>query len=46
MLAKYLLELSLIEYKMLKYKPSLLGASAIYCANKMNNICAWTSEME
>lgn len=32
-LTQYLLELSLVEYKMLKYSPSLLGASAVYIAH-------------
>ena len=31
-LARYLIELPLIEYRMLKYKPSMIAASAIYVA--------------
>lgn len=34
-LARYLLELSLVNYKMLKFKSSNLAASAIYLALKM-----------
>lgn len=34
-MATYLCELSLVEYKLLKYKPSLLAASAIYLATKL-----------
>lgn len=34
-LAWYLIELPLIEYKMLKYKPSLISAAAIYVAFRM-----------
>lgn len=34
-LAKYLIELPLIEQRMLKYPPSNLAASAIYLARKI-----------
>lgn len=34
-MARYLLELSLIEYAMLKYTPSNIAASAIYLAAKI-----------
>lgn len=34
-LAQYVIELSLIEYKMIKYKPSLLASGAIYLARKI-----------
>lgn len=34
-LAWYLIELPLIEYKMLKYKPSLISAAALYVATKL-----------
>ncbi|CAG9324748.1 unnamed protein product [Blepharisma stoltei] len=34
-MAKYFIELSIIEYKMLRYKASILAASAIYLANKI-----------
>jgi hypothetical protein len=36
-LALYIVELSLVEYKLLKYHPSLLAASAIYLSNKILN---------
>jgi G2/mitotic-specific cyclin-B, other len=35
MMARYLLELSLIEYKMICYPPSMLACSAIYLVNKL-----------
>ena len=35
MMARYLLELSLVEYSMLKYTPSNVAASAIYLAAKI-----------
>jgi cyclin B len=34
-LARYLIELALVEYKMLRYNPSLLAASAIYLTHKI-----------
>jgi hypothetical protein len=34
-MARYLLELSLIEYAMLKYTPSNIAASSIYLAAKI-----------
>ncbi len=34
-LAKYILELCLVDYKMLKYEPNLLAASALYLSNKI-----------
>jgi hypothetical protein len=34
-LSKYLIELSLVEYKMLKYIPSLLASAALYLSNKI-----------
>lgn len=34
-LSRYIIELPLIEYKMLKYNPSNLAASAIYLAHKI-----------
>eukprot|EP00826_Nyctotherus_ovalis_P056505 TRINITY_DN7642_c0_g1_i6.p1 TRINITY_DN7642_c0_g1~~TRINITY_DN7642_c0_g1_i6.p1 ORF type:complete len:229 (-),score=40.20 TRINITY_DN7642_c0_g1_i6:92-778(-) len=36
-MALYLIELSLMEYKFLKYKPSLCAASALYLANRLVN---------
>ena len=35
MMARYLLELSLIEYAMIKYTPSNIAASAVYLAGKI-----------
>jgi len=35
MMARYLLELSLVEYTMLKYSPCNIAASAIYLAAKI-----------
>ena len=34
-MARYLIELPLIEYRMLKYNPSLLAASALFLAHKI-----------
>jgi len=34
-LSTYIVELSLVEYKLLKYQPSLLASSAIYLSNKI-----------
>lgn len=34
-MARYLIELPLIEYRMLKYCPSLLAASALFLAHKI-----------
>lgn len=34
-LSKYLIELPLIEYKMLKFSPSMIAAGAIYLAMKI-----------
>jgi len=43
-LAQYLLELSLVEYKMLKYRGSLVAAAALYLACKLEQReCLWTS---
>ena len=35
MMARYLLELSMVEYSLLKYIPSNIAASAIYLAAKI-----------
>lgn len=44
-LSKYLCELSLLDYGMLKYLPSLVAASAVYLARRMNGITpAWVIE--
>lgn len=46
-LSRYFLELSLVNYHMLKYKPSLLAAASLYLAMKMAKVQSpWTSEME
>jgi cyclin B len=37
-LARYLLELSLVEYHMLRYKPSLQAAAALFLAHKILKI--------
>jgi hypothetical protein len=34
-MARYLLELSLVEYRMLVHRPSVLAASALYLALKI-----------
>lgn len=34
-MSTYLCELSLVEYKLLRYRPSLLAASAIYLSTKL-----------
>lgn len=34
-LAKYILELCLVDYKMLKYEPNILAASGLYLSNKI-----------
>ena len=41
LLARYLLEMSLVEYKMLKYSQSNLASSAIYLVNKIKKKEAW-----
>ena len=42
-LARYLLELAFIEYKMLKYVPSNLACSAIYLVNKIQKKEGWSN---
>lgn len=44
-LAKYLLELALVDYKMLKYSPSTIACSAIYLINKINKREGWSDTM-
>lgn len=41
MLAKYILEFALLEYKLLIYTPSNLACSAIYLVNKIKKLTAW-----
>lgn len=46
-LAQYLLELSLVEYKMVKYKPSLLASGSIYLTHKiLGKAEAWPMKVE
>lgn len=44
-LGRYLLELCLVEYKMQKYKPSLLACAAIYLVNKLQKREGWSDGM-
>lgn len=41
LMARYLIEMCLIEYKMLSYNPSLIACSAIYLVNKFKKKCPW-----
>jgi len=48
-LAQYLLEISLLEYKMLSYPPSLRAASALYISRKILKIDgpgSWTNSLQ
>lgn len=45
LLASFFVELTLQEYKMLKYLPSKLAASAIYLALKTMGQPCWTAEL-
>lgn len=45
MMARYLLEISLVECKMLKYSPSNLASSAVYLVNKLRKREAWNDVM-
>lgn len=46
-LIQYMLELSMVEYKMIKYKPSLLASGALYLAHKiMGKPDAWPLKVE
>jgi len=44
-LARYLLELALVDYKMIKYLPSNLACSAIYLVNKIHKREGWSDVM-
>ena len=44
-MARYLLEISLVEYKMLKYSQSNLASSAVYLVNKIKKRDAWNEIM-
>jgi len=46
LLAHYLVELTLQEYKMLQYLPSTIAASAIYLALKTMGQTPWTAELK
>jgi len=45
-MARYLLELALVEYGMLKYSYNNIAASALYLACKIMKYQAWNSTME
>lgn len=45
-LAQYLSELSLVDYKVLKYSPSTIAASCIYLANKCTQKECWSRNLE
>jgi len=36
-LAQYLMELAMVEYRMIKYKPSVLAAGSVYLAHKITS---------
>ena len=44
-LARYLLELALVEFKMIRYLPSNLACSAIYLVNKLEKREGWPEVM-
>jgi len=44
-LARYLLELATVEYKMIKYLPSNIACSAIYLVNKIHKREGWADLM-
>lgn len=46
MFAKYLIETTLLEYSMLKYKNSLLAAGAVFLVNKIFKKHGWTKVLE
>ena len=46
-LAKYILELCLVDYKMLKYEPNILASSGLYLSNKiLKKNQAWNETLE
>ncbi len=46
-LAKYILELCLVDYKMLKYEPNILASSSLYLSNKiLKRSQAWNELLE
>ena len=42
-MAKFLMELCLVDYEMLKYPPSLVAASALCLSNKLYGVMLWVS---
>jgi cyclin B len=44
-LARYLLELATVEYKMIKYLPSNIACSAVYLVNKIHKKEGWSDLM-
>ena len=45
MLSRYLLQMTLIDFKMMKYLPSMLASAAIYLVNKIRkNQKVWSVE--
>ena len=42
MISRYLIELALIELKMMRYSPSNLAASALFLSNNLMNISLWS----
>ncbi len=46
MMARYLLELAIVEYSMIKYSPSNIAASALYLACKIFKLPnAWNKKV-
>jgi len=45
-MARYLLELAMVEYGMLKYSARNIAASALYLSCKIMKVTAWTEELE
>lgn len=46
MLARYLVELSLVEYRTLRYTPSNIAASALYLASKILKTPSWNDHLQ
>lgn len=44
-MAKYILELALVDYKTLKYTPSTIACATVYLVNKIHKKEAWPSDM-
>jgi cyclin B len=46
MLGRYLIEIALLDYSMLKYKPSEIACAAIYLVNKIKKrVPAWSDDV-